>query len=462
MNAQLDSRPSELAASSTHSPMKPNQDSASRARARSFHNLSGCGVSRDPRVALPSAPRRPRDWPGLTLALLAAGAALGLAGCKKPAPPPPPPPTVQVLDLAATNVPLDFEIIGQLDSPQNVQVRARVEAFVKAVLFTEGTPVKAHDPLFLLDDEPFRERLKAAEGMLAEAEAALNKYLKDVARLEPLAEKRAIPQQDLDNARASVDVGKASVLSAKARVDSAKLDLGYCDVRSPIDGLIGAKQVSVGELVGKGEPTLLATISTLDPIWFYCGVSESQYLRAESQSRRTGKQVSELPISLILANGSVHPGIGKFVFIDRAVDPKTGTIRVRAEFPNEGGVLRPGMFGRIKIDLGTRPDSLMVPERAVAELQGKTFVWVISAENQAVRRPVNVGAVIGSEALILEGLKAGERIVVEGLQKVRDGATVKPMTAAEMAQAAAAQAAAHATEKAAHDAGPAAPKSAKE
>jgi membrane fusion protein (multidrug efflux system) len=326
------------------------------------------------------------------------------------------------------------EIIGQLDSPQNVDVRARVEAFVDKMLFTEGTEVKEGDPLFKLDDKPFQERLAAAKGMLAEAKAALNKYEKDVARLQPLAAKRAVPQQDLDNAVASVDVGKASVLSAQARVESATLDLGYCDVRSPITGLIGAKQVSIGDLVGKGQPTLLASISTLDPIWFYCNVSEVSYLKADSEARRTGKKVADLPVTLLLANGSVHPDKGKFVFIDRAVDAKTGTLRIRAEFPNPAKLLRPGMFGRIRVDLGVRPDSILVPERAVAELQGKNFVWVIGSDKKASQRAVKTGETIGGNVLILEGLKAGERVVVEGLHKVREGVEVKPMTSQEMAQ----------------------------
>jgi len=245
------------------------------------------------------------------LAPLAAAIALVLSGCKKEASAPPPPPVVQVADLATTNAPMAIEIIGQLDSPQTVEVRARVEAFVENFLFTEGTEIKQGAPLFLLDKKPFEERLAAANGMLAEAKAALNKYEKDVSRLQPLAEKRAIPQQDLDNAVASVDVGKASVLSAQARVVSATLDLGYCDVRAPTNGLIGAKLVSIGELVGKGQPTLLATMSTLDPIWFYCAVSEVQYLKADNEVRRTGKQISELPVSLILADGSVHPAKGE-------------------------------------------------------------------------------------------------------------------------------------------------------
>jgi membrane fusion protein (multidrug efflux system) len=305
---------------------------------------------------------------------------------------------------------------------------------VDKILFTEGEPVKKDDPLFELDKKPFEQRLNAARGLLAEANATLGKYQADTNRLAPLAAVKAIPKQDLDNAIAAVAVGVASVESAEARVEAAKIDLGYCDVRAPIGGLIGAKQVSIGELVGKGEPTLLATISTLDPIWFYCAVSEVQYLKAEGEVRRTGKQIAELPVTLILANGSVHPAKGKFVFIDRAVDSKTGTLRVRAEFANSEKLLRPGMFGRIKVDLGVRPDSILVPERAVAELQGKTFVWVIGADNKATQRPVKVGETVGESVIIADGLKSGERIVTEGLQKVREGAVVQTTTAQEAAR----------------------------
>jgi membrane fusion protein, multidrug efflux system len=381
------------------------------------------------------------------LATLLLPLALPLSGCKKAPPPAPPPPVVQVMDLTATNVPMSVEFIGQLDAPENVEVRARVEAFVDKMLFTEGTEVKEGDPLFKLDDRPYQEQLAAAKGSLAEANAALNKYQKDVARLTPLAQKRAVPQQDLDNAVAGVDVGQAGVLTAKARVLSAELDVSYCDVRAPIKGLVGAKQVSMGELVGKGSPTLLATISKLDPIWFYCNVGEAQFLMADSESRRTGRNIADLPITLLLANGSTHPEKGKFVFIDRAVDIRTGTLRVRAEFPNPQKILRPGMFARINVDLGVRADTIVVPERAVTELQGRNFVWVIGADNKAEQRPVKVGEQIGENMVITEGLKGKERIVVEGLQKVRDGALVQPMSAAQMAEAATAQAAQQAEAK---------------
>ena len=360
---------------------------------------------------------------------------VALCGCKKEAPVAAPPPVVLVMKVEATNAAFRTELIGQLDSPQNVEIRARVEAFVDKMLFTEGTEVKEGDHLFQLDSKPFEERLAAANGMLAEAKAALNKYEKDVARLRPLAEKKAVPQQDLDNALASVDVGKASVLSAEARVQSATLDLGYCDVRAPISGLIGAKQVSIGELVGKGQPTLMATISKLDPIWFYCAVGEVDYLRAETEARRLGKQVEDLSLTLSLSDGTIHGPKGKFVFIDRAVDVKTGTLRVRAEFPNPDKRLRPGMFARVNVDLGDRSGSLLVPERAVAELQGKSFVWVVGPDNKTTQRSVTTGRQIGENLLIQDGLKPGERIVLEGLQKVREGSQITPMTAKEMTHA---------------------------
>jgi membrane fusion protein (multidrug efflux system) len=362
---------------------------------------------------------------------------LSSTACKKPVAAIASPPLVQILVVNATNASMSTEIIGQLDSPENVEIRARVEGFVDKVVFTEGTNVSAGQVLYLLDKKPFMERVSAAKGALGEAKAALNKYEKDVGRLKPLAEKRAIPQQDLENAQASVEVGKAAVVTAQARVEAAELDLGYCTVAAPIDGLIGAKQVSAGELVGRGQPTLLATISKLDPMWFYGAISEAQYLKAESEIRGKGRNLAELAVSLILADASVHPEQGRFVFIDRAVDVKTGTLRIRAEFGNAQARLRPGMFARIKVDLGERPDSILVPERAVAELQGKNFVWLVNEDNKASRRPVEVGDIVAGSVQIVSGLKAGDRIVVEGLQKVREGGAVQAAEepAAKLAQA---------------------------
>lgn len=337
------------------------------------------------------------------------------------------------MKMETGEVPVSTKLIGQLDSPGNVEVRARVEGFLEKMPFIEGTEVKQGDLLFQLDKKPFEERLAAAKGTLAKAEAALHKYEKDVERLTPLAQRNAISQQDLDNALASVDVGKAGVETAKARVVTAELDLGYCDIKAQVTGLIGAKQVSIGELVGKGEPTLMATISTLDPIWFYCNVSEVDYLKAEQRSRVIGKDVSELPLKLVLPDGSIHPEPGKFVFIDRAVNTKTGTLRVRAEFPNSEKLLRPGMFSRAIVDLGTRQGVLKVPERALVQVQGKYFVWIVDGSGKATQRQVTVSEQVEQDFILSEGLAVGETIIIEGIHKARQGTPVTAKTAAEFA-----------------------------
>lgn len=365
------------------------------------------------------------------LVLVAASA--GLSGCRKPETTALPPPMVEVMTVGKSEVTLTTTLIGRLDSPQNVEIRARVEGFVDKMLFTEGGEVQAGDLLFELDKKPFLEKLSAAQGALAEARAKLQKYEKDVARLHPLASNRAVSKQDLEDAAASVDVGRAGVKTAEANVQAAELDLGYCEIKAPVSGLIGAQNASIGELVGKGEPTLLATVSKLDPIWFYCNVSEVGYLKADEQSRLKGQTVKTVPVHLILPNGQEQPGEGRIVFIDRAVDAKTGTLRVRAEFPNKDKLLRPGMFARMRIETGNHAEAIQLPERAVVELQGKAFVWVVSQEGKTSQRLVKLGDQVDSKFVILEGLQAGERIVLEGLQKVREGGQVTALTAGQIA-----------------------------
>ena len=386
-----------------------------------------------------------RDWQPVSVrwlsgafpALVAVGLVVITTSCREQhVAAPPPPPIVQVMDVTMSNVPRSVVFIGQLDSPQNVEVRARVEGFVEKVLFAEGSDVQAGDPLFALDRKPFEENLAAAMGVLAEANAALNKSKADVARLTPLAKAKAIPLQDLDSALAAVAVGEANVLSAQAKVKSAEFNLGYCDVKAPVAGRIGAKAVSVGSLVGKGEPTLLATISQLDPIDFSCAISTPDYMLAERVSREAGRKIGSLPVTLLLEDGAEHPTPGKWVFLDRAVDVTTGTIRARAEFANPEKILRPGMFARVRLSLHNKEGNILVPERALVELQGKNFVWIVGSDNRATQRSVQVAPIrIGENVVVLDGLKAGERIVVEGLQKVRDGKEVKPMTAAQAAEA---------------------------
>lgn len=360
-----------------------------------------------------------------------AAAAFTLPSCKKtPTAPPPSPPVVQVLEVAKQDVERFVTFIGRLDSPQNVEIRARVESFLEKVLFTEGSEVKAGDPLFALDKKPYLEQLAAAKAALAEAKAALAKSELDVARLTPLAAQSAVPQRELDAAKTSVEVNAANVQSAEAKLNSAELDLGYCDINAPLAGRIGAKEISVGSLVGKGEPTLLATISQTDPIWFYCSISEVDYLEADRVAREAKRQMGDLPVTLILPDGTEHPDKGKWVFVDRIVDASTATIRARAEFPNSRQALRPGMFARVRLSLPSKEGNIVVPERALTEIQGRGFVWVLDAENKAFQRSVTVASNrVGMNVVILNGLEVGERIVVEGVHKLREGALVKPVSA---------------------------------
>jgi len=400
--------------------------------------------------------RRPLDHCLVGAALLVAFTACERGDAKASKQAEAPIPTVLVVEVPQRTVQVAADFVARTEAVPTVEIRARISGVLEHVRFREGSEVKKGQVLFVIQQAEYSAALQSARAQLAKAEADLlrakdtsvverqraqldqakadlGKNQADVARYRPLVKEQAIPQQDLDNALASVDVGKANVQSMESRVESAKIDLSYCDVKAPLSGLIGAKQVSAGSLVGKGEPTLLATISPLDPIWFYCNLGEVEYLKAAAEVRRTGKKITNLNVTLVLADGSAHPDSGKIVFVDRAVDSKTGTLRIRAEFPNPQKSLRPGMFARVKVDVGTLPEGILVPERAVMELQGRNFVWVVDQENKATQRPVKVGARIGSDWLVEDGLKPGGRIIVEGVQKAREGAVVKPMTAAEMA-----------------------------
>lgn len=366
-----------------------------------------------------------RPGPRIAAAVIAAGL---LASCEKPATPEPPLPAVSLWEVRNSNIPHTGILIGQLDSPQNVGVRARVEAYVEEITFTEGGKVKQGDLLFTLDRRPYIEKLAVAKSALAEAMVAQRKFEIDVSRLKPLAASGGVSQQDLDDAEASLEASKAMVESAQASVESAQLDLGYCEVKAPVEGLIGAKEVSVGDLVGKGEPTLLATMSSLNPMWFYCNISETDYIRTKTRAEELGKDLGTLPLTLILPGGKEHEHQGRIVFFDRAVNVKTGTMRMRVEFPNPTELLRPGMFARARIDAGDR-EGIKIPERSLSELQGQSFVWIVDADQKASQRPVRLGDTVGSEVVVLEGLKPGERIVLEGVQKVHDGARVNVIAA---------------------------------
>lgn len=358
------------------------------------------------------------------LFLLLIPLALGACGDKASPGAAPSAPTVQVTPVARRNIPQYVEYVGQTEAPVSVEIRARVEGFIQEVAFVEGSNVKEGDLLFVIDPKPYEEKLARAKGKLAETQAGYLRAKSDVERFRPLAKMQAIPQRDFEDAVALEKAAQAQVDAAQADVRSAELDLGYTKISAPVSGRIGSTSARVGSLVGKGEPTLLATISNTDRMWVSFGISEVEYLNFQKRRQERPQEAQDFKIELLLADGSVHPHPGKVNFADRSIDPKTGTLRVRVEFPNPEGVLRPGQFGRVRVLLGEQTDALVVSISAVQEVQGTYSVFVVGADQKASFRPVKPGLKFDDLWIIEEGLQVGERVVVEGVQKVKDGMTV--------------------------------------
>ncbi len=361
------------------------------------------------------------------LAAGAVAAALSLACEKAAPPPPPPPPEVYVTAVAQRDVPVYLELVGQAQGYQDVDIRARVEGFLETVNFQEGTFVKQGDLLYTIDRKPLEAVVAEGKATQATAEARLAKANNDVNRYTPLVAKQAVSKQELDNALAEQDASKSQVAAAQAAVEKATLDLGYTRVLSPISGLVGTTQVKPGNLVGRGESTLLTTISQIDPILFRVGVTEADYLRISARRIAGGGKAaggSAQGIELRLADGTRYPQTGRIHTVDRAVDPTTGTLGIQIEFPNPQQVLRPGQYGRTRILLETKTGALLVPQRAVQELQSIYNVAVVDSSNKVAFRTVKVGQKVDSLWVIEDGLKAGEQVVVEGLQRIQDGMTV--------------------------------------
>ena len=359
-------------------------------------------------------------------------AALLAPGCGKKEAAAPPPPEVYVTPVVTKDVPVYMELVGQARGSQDVEIRARVEGYLESVKFTEGTFVTKGTPLYQIDPKPFEATLAAAKADLANARARLQKSGNDVARYEPLVAQKAISQQELDNALSARDAAKAQVDAAAAAVDKATLDLGYTSIAAPLDGIVGTTKVKAGNLVGRGESTLLTTVSNVDPILFRAGLSEAEYLRLAKQLMETGQRTGGKEITLILADGTVHPRTGRVDAIEREVDPTTGTLAVQVTFPNPNRLVRPGQYGRARFVAETKAGALLVPQRAVQELQNLYSVAVVGADGKVAFRSVKVGPRVEGLWVIEEGLKAGETVVVEGLQRIRDGMTVAPKAAAAM------------------------------
>ncbi len=376
--------------------------------------------------------------PGRTwLTVLAMAGAL-CAACEKPAPVAPPPTEVLVTDVVQKDVPVYLELVGQTKGFQDVDVRARVEGFLETVNFREGSLVRKGDLLYTIDRKPLEAIVAGAKADQATAQARLEKATNDVKRYTPLAAKQAVSQQELDNARAAEDASRSQVEAAKAAVDKATLDLSYTRITSPLDGLVGITQVKPGNLVGRGESTLLTTISQIDPIIFRVAATEADYLRySKRQPPKTGASPVASDIQLTLADSSTYAHTGRVSLVDRAVDPTTGTLGLEITFANPDLLLRPGQYGRARLLLDTASGALLVPQRAVQELQNLYSVAIVDASGKVAFRNVKVGQRVGSLWVIEDGIKPGERVVVEGLQRIQDGMTVvaKPAPVAETAAA---------------------------
>jgi membrane fusion protein (multidrug efflux system) len=382
--------------------------------------------------------------------------------------------SVVVAPVVQKTVPLFTELTARTDATDTVDVRARVKAFLLSQDYVEGTMVKTGQVLFKLDKREYEAQLMQAKAQLAKAEAdlaqaqdrtvvdtaqanleigmaQLNKTDQDVKRLKPLAEQRAVPQQDYDNAlaaqqgakadvvgktasvntakvnqKAAIQQAQAAVEAAKANIQEAELNVEYCTITSPINGIAGTRMVASGNLVGQGEGTVLTTVSNVNPMRVYISISESDYLkyaRLRDEGKRKGGAGQ---LELILADGTVFPEKGRIIIADRAVDLKTGTLSLVAEFPNPKALLRPGQFGRVRLAASVAENALLVPQKAVSQMQSANVVYVVGADNKVALRSVTLGDRVGQDYVVTEGVKAGDRVIVEGLQKARPGSLVNP------------------------------------
>jgi membrane fusion protein (multidrug efflux system) len=348
-----------------------------------------------------------------------------MTGCSKEEPPPPPPPEVTVTEAVQKDVPIYIELVGSTLGSEDVEIRARVEGYLTSVNFTEGSFVKKGQLLYRIDPQPFQAALSQAQANLSTARARLDKTNNDVARYKPLAAEKAVSQQELYNALSAQEAARFQVTAYDSLVDKAKLDLAYTTITSPIDGLIGTTQKKVGALVGRGENTLLNTISQINPILFRCAIAEAEYLRlARGAAAKSKSLEKQFGVELILADGTVHPHKGRLDAVERAVDPTTGTLTGQFSFPNPERILRPSQYGKARFVIDLKQDAVLVPQLAVQEIQGLYSVMVVKPDATVEQRMIKVGERVGNLWIIDSGLKPGEKVIVEGIQKVKPGVQV--------------------------------------
>ena len=329
--------------------------------------------------------------------------------------------------MTPTNVPIYEEWIGTLDGFVNAQIRAQVSGYISKQDYAEGSEVKKGALLFEIDPRPFQAVLEQAKARLAQDEAQVQKSRLDVERYQPLAKDQAVSQQDLDNALQAYASAQAMTNADRAAIDAAVLNLGFTKIVSPIDGVAGQALVQLGDLVGPSG-SILTTVSQLNPMRVYFQVSEHSYLTFWTKliDNPTNQLGSSLPLELILSDGSVYPEKGRFFFAGREVNVNTGTLQIAGLFPNPHGLLRPGQYALVRAQTQTRTNALLVPQRAVTELQGTYQVDIIGDSNRVSVVSLKLGPVIGSDWLVEKGLHGGEHVIVEGLQKAKPGETVNP------------------------------------
>lgn len=375
--------------------------------------------------------------PALALVLLAAA-----GGCRKQegAAAPRPAAEVGVITVTPHDVPIVFEFVGETQSSQQVEIRARVNGFLEQRLYTEGTLVKAGQVLFRMDEKPFRAALDAAQAELAQQQARLNTARANLNRVRPLAARNALSQKDLDDATGQEQAAAAAVEQARANVVSARINLGYTTIRSPVDGLSSYAKKQVGSYLDATD-SLLTYVAKLDPMWVNFSLSENEILQSRSQQASGALKMPErgaLEVEIVLADGTVYGSRGRIAFADAAFNAETGTYLIRAEMANRAGQLRPGQFVRVRLYGAMRPRAITVPQEAVVQGQRGESVWVVNQDNKAEARVIQVGEWTGGNWVVRSGLRDGERVVVDGSLRLVQGAPVRPVAARQASAPAAA------------------------
>lgn len=343
----------------------------------------------------------------------------------------PQPPEITVVVTTAQEVPIYQEFVGQTHGLKDIAIRARVEGFLEGIHFIEGSRIKKGTLLYTLESQQFEADVAAKMSRVAEARTMLAKAESDLNRIRPLAEEKAVSQSDLDAAEAQYEASIESVKASEANLKASKIQLGYTKIYSPISGIIGKTKAKVGDFVGRSpNPVILNTVSSIDTILVEFFITETQYLQEarkfSSEIEAAARNARKENLELILADGSLYEHKGKPEFVDRNVDPTTGAILVQASFPNPRRLLRPGQFAKVKALVKVVKGGILIPQRCVMELQGLYSVYVVGEDNKIQTREVKVGPKIKQFWLITEGVKPGEQVVYEGLQKVKDGLVVKP------------------------------------